>query len=500
MTSYSDDRNRSVIPRWRPFRLASELGETADSRIQTPPLGEIEGLAARLSDWRSEKTSVHAADVFGLALAAGNPLAVREIAESLAGSTDSMTSLARDLARQALDGVVSPGGVDGTDSAITDFQGGIRCLRQMLTQDPRDALSWMDLALSYTVAGLTEKASSAARVALGLARHDRFVLRSVARLLVHQDRPDAAYALLSREPRSETDPWLMAATIATARAAGRPPPGRRRAIAMADDEAYSEHHRSELRSALGTLEQDAGKVRNARRLYSESLLAPTENAVAQAAWATRRDPQIALFDAGLDAPRSFEARAWTAFQKTQWNEAFLQAARWHQDQPFSARPAGLASYIASSLLEDHAGAEAITRQALRSSPADFTLRNNLVFALALQGKVGQADKEFRKIVFSGLSPREAVIAKATSGLLSFRQGNSAIGRQAYREAIETAQKMSNDLRLQAMALARLAFEEIRAGTEEAGPAKLAALSIEPSLSEAAHDVRALLKRLRETSR
>ena len=119
------------------------------------------------------------------------------------------------------------------------------------------------------------------------APSNRFILRSAVRLYVHLDEPDTAHRVLSDSASTPVDPWLVAAEIAVCTLLGR----RSRLIKRGRDMLISGHHSTrdtaELASALGTIELEADASKRARRLFGSSLDDPTDNAVAQAVWATR---------------------------------------------------------------------------------------------------------------------------------------------------------------------------------------------------------------------
>ena len=78
----------------------------------------------------------------------------------------------------------------------------IRFLRSVLRDWPRNAICWTQLALSYSRLGINKKAERCINIALSLAPHNRYVLRSASRFFVHIDEsPRAAWEL----KRSITD-------------------------------------------------------------------------------------------------------------------------------------------------------------------------------------------------------------------------------------------------------------------------------------------------------
>jgi tetratricopeptide (TPR) repeat protein len=207
----------------------------------------------------------------------------------------------------------------------------------------------------------------------------------------------------------------------------------------------------------------------AKRHFAQSLTTPTENSVAQAGWAARRADAAVVEPQHLLVPHSYEARALNAFNVGRWQEAMAHAMAWIRDEPFSSRSVLFASFVASTMLEDHAAAESVLRNALQADPENRPLLNNLAYALACSDRLEEAAATFQKINTTFGSDSERVVWLATGGLLAFRSKQFAEGRRLYDEAIELA-RVSRLSYQRAMATALLAREEVLAGTPEAAPA------------------------------
>jgi tetratricopeptide (TPR) repeat protein len=219
-----------------------------------------------------------------------------------------------------------------------------------------------------------------------------------------------------------------------------------------------------LASALATLELEAGNVRKARKLFRHSLVQPTENAIAQARWASDHAKHLELaVDSFLD--HSPEARAWSSTESGDWDVALSHALLWLADQPFSSGPAVHASYVASVPLARFADAARIARLGLEANPRDVVLLNNLVFSLASAGQISEAEEAFSQLPHRDLAIHHEIPWLATSGLLHFRRGNPVEGRRLYSEAIARASRASP--KMLALASLYLAREEILVGSDAA---------------------------------
>ncbi|MCY4129034.1 MAG: hypothetical protein OXG15_07305 [Gammaproteobacteria bacterium] len=292
-----------------------------------------------------------------------------------------------------------------------------------------------------------------------LANRNRFVLRSSSRLWVHMDRPDKAHGQLVRSPRTKHDPWLLAAEIATAGAAGVNPRFTKAARLMLEGRKQPATHVSELASALATLEMASGKTRKARKLFRRSLESPTDNSIAQAVWARNLHLPFVIDDQYLEFPNAFEAGSWSYYFDENWRKAVEQCEFWQFDQPFSRRPGIQGSYVAAVALDDFVKCKALAELGLRSNPNDLTLLNNYAFALINLGEIHIARDSLSRMRSMQNTIPDRVAFFATRGLLAFRTGEFAEGRDSYTAAIELARR-SGDQRQLAIALYFFAKEEL----------------------------------------
>jgi hypothetical protein len=88
------------------------------------------------------------------------------------------------------------------------------------------------------------------------------------------------------------------------------------------------------------------------------------------------------------------------------------------------------------------------------------LLNNLAYALIELGRLTEAKPILAQSGLDLPSTQDRVAYLATSGLLAYREGNKALGRELYLQAIKTA--AANGLtEMRAMAQILLAREELR---------------------------------------
>jgi tetratricopeptide (TPR) repeat protein len=463
MSLLPSDKDRHVIPRWRPTRARSSSRELLPIRPQVPTNINDEDLAAVERDFLELQTVWTAADFVSASIARGHTS--KTTAEAMKFISDrefTSPALKRALAR------MHAGGESGAETQPLvlgelddDIRKRVRTIRESIRLQPRNALKWVDLGLAQLTLGNSISAEKAIRAALTIAPHNRLVLRSSSRFFVHVDKPEEALHWLERSGRLQNDPWLLAAHIAVNQVVEKPLKNIRSARELLTDGSVSPFSASELNAVVASEELKAGRSRPARLLMSSALREPTENAVAQAVWSTDRGLSGLSFD-HFSTPRAFEAQTLVAMQADKWEEANVAVETWLADEPFSVRAALHASYIASTGLEDYSKALEYAAIGLRTSPGHRMLTNNAAFALGNLGRLTEA----RHLVSSLAHADDLaqILLEATSGLISFREGHLLAGRDLYRGATEKFRK-KGQMDLASLCQVMWAREEMRAGTD-----------------------------------
>lgn len=330
--------------------------------------------------------------------------------------------------------------------------------------EPRNPFVWSDLALAHANLGSDGAALREMDVACKLAPSNRIVVRTATRLFLHSEHPDRSLRVINSSGLLDRDPWVMAGDLAVRRVLGQPPQNVRRARTTIGDSRYAPASLSELRAALGTIEYAAGERRKAKRLFKASLESATDNALAQFAWAAEVLNMQTDQESVEHVPRSFEARALMLFRGGRWQDTVDQCANWLSDEPYSARPAVLGSFVASELLQDLDRASQFLTWGLSINDHEFGLLNNQSYCLALTNRIKDARAYYERISEADLHPQQRVVWLATRGAIEFRSGNISLGRQSYAEAIDAASRLRDELLLARAAL-NLAREELCCGVD-----------------------------------
>lgn len=453
-------KDRQVIPRWRDFKTTLALGELRNSKDSEPlNSDDREAIARRVEEFRVDHDIWHAADLLSSAFVVGD-LQSADLARNFILSN-------RDVAPKAL--VAFASGDSGLPADFLTLGEDaparlVHKIRARLRSEPRNAILWVEIARLYTLQGDSRRAIRSMTTAASLAPDNRFVVRSAARLFLHQHDAPTALAIIRRATGAKRDPWLLAAEIATASAAHSPTLFAKIGSNRNEDDNVSPFARTELSSALGTLEMENGRMRKARQLFRKSLEEPNENSVAQVEWANRKVGGLEIDKELLALPKTFEANAQVNLLAGEWNYAIAEGEEWLRDQSFSKQPALFTSYV-SSLIEDYEKSINLLKKSLRTNPDDPDLINNLAFALGSANRFEEADSVLGQIDLSsvGLS---AITLAATGGLLMFRAGYPHLGRELYQLAVARASSQGI-AKYRAMANLYLAREELMASTSVA---------------------------------
>jgi len=469
MSVSQPDRHRRLLPRWQPSAETIAGGELRPASGATDRKFDDPHFEARKAEWEQTRSLEVAAELVASAIVLGRTSEVEVPARLLAEDASDVSATLRTLGRTALGQM--PIEVRKRPSARpgrlvrTNFFAQVSRLRHYLHENPRDAYAWVDLARIYTVLGQIEKARRAIRAATAIAPEDRFVLRAAARFFVHVDEPDTAQRLLNRALRTKSDPWLMSAEIAASQVAGRPSRTAALANRALKAKSWTPRSSSELAGSFATLLMEDGAAKQSRSLFRQSLLDPTENAVAQAQWVATNDSHLIVPAEHFNDPKGYEARTLRDARAGRWDDALAGCWDWAEYEPTSSRPTIMGSFVAAVAHEDSDAILEFTERGLAAEPYNATLLNNKAVGLALAGRVPEAAEVMRQVVIDQAPDFSQPALIATTGLLFFRSGDPTTGRALYEKAIGHSFARA-DQRSRALALWHLAQEEVRAQTVE----------------------------------
>lgn len=481
MKNERPEANRRLLPRWHSSNNAVNSGElrsiTGQKKLTTSPLVSLEYEQLRLQ-WRLARSVDIAADILSCAtsLCRTSDKEAIEAAQFILSEDDSpeLIRLSERLLTNKIGTIESLKSVPfKNDHAKLFLQTQIAVQKGRIRNFPRNALAWMDLARLYTSLGQQDKAKHAVRIATALAPNNRFILRSGARFYVHAHRHEdgdilnEGLLLLRRSSLLKVDPWVMAAEISLSTLSGKAPLSIKLARDLSDSDRYSPWDSSELNGALATLIIFSGGKGNPHKLFNKSLRNPTENALAQAQWASiehyaSKVPENKFSEISLGAP---EALALKYRSEKKWTKVIEQCRAWSEMEPTSTRPLIIGSFIAEVALEDGEIALEFAEKACIIAPNEDFSHNNAAVALAYLGRLGEAEKCIIKNSHKELGSRSMAVNLATQGLIAYRRGRIDEGRNLYLKAGAIA-KQNKDVWLRAMSMWHMLREESKIGNPE----------------------------------
>lgn len=466
MTASRGPDDRVVLPRWRSWRTSENHGELGPLQRGAGALDQIiteedaeNELRERMKEFEHSRGIHYAADVVATAVVLGlqSKTEVRAVAEKL---LTARSPAARALAERVIHGIGRPTNDEDPPALVSreELQPWLARQKLIVRDQPRNVLAWADLALAHTVLGQVDAAERAIRIALAGANGNRFILRAAARFYMYrQDFARAHDVLTTDTERLRADPWLLAAEIAIADSSERPQRHASHARGLLQRD-FASHDVSELASALATVDLKHGKVKQARRLLSQALLDPTDNALAQAEWSVQQGVNVVDAEE-FNLPRNYEAIARHHYRNEQFDEALRYGELWLADQPFALDPALFTSYVGATLADSQEIAIRACEVGLVANRDNPILLNNLAFSLASIDRIDEARKVIKRPMADASKMDHAIFA-ATRGLIEFRSGDIESGRSLYRSAVEALIK-EGALAAASAALFWL-YEELRA--------------------------------------
>lgn len=433
-------KRRTVFPNWRSLRntpsyeLHSAKKAVGNGLISGSQSVELE------KRWETSKKPevavelVEAAQLFGLTETS------RQAAKSLLSSDLRIPAPLKATCEQLLFGgsqhIKSLSMLNAPATVVAEE---IRQRKLWVHENPRDAISAIELARLHTILGQTNRAQYYVNWATRSSPHNRYVVRSAIRFFSHTDELDFAFLVLKKCAARKTDPLIRSADIAIRDIMGKPPDISMREIKFLAADKTPLLQRSELLSALGTLEINAGSGKVAKKLLVNSLIAPSDNSIAQALWLEDQYQNLEL--GGLSAAISshgFEALFFRAVAEKNISTAISAARYWQLDEPYSVKPAISGSFYASLHNEQFPLALQFLEIGLQANPGSIGLLNNKLVTLAKMGELSEAKAILATLEQYKHRPSFRPNYLAARGLLAFCEGNGVDGRNYYFEANEAA--------------------------------------------------------------
>jgi tetratricopeptide (TPR) repeat protein len=449
MSLHSKRPNRLVIPRWRDFKETSNTGELAKEKGKNTLKLPSVSIQNQINNWKKERSVINAIELVNSAYLINDKTSATSAAQYIIQSCTDANHPSLIIANLILNGKNDEEKIETTATAsFSNLHLKIQCkiqeIRRRLNNYSYNAILWIDMARWYTVIGKISDAEKCIKTAIQLAPNNVFVIRSAVRFFLHKSKYDRAgedslsfaLQLIRKNPATKVDPWMMATEISLCALVNKTSSLMKTGITMVGDRNFSPFALSELTAALATEELKHSGSKS-KKLFSNALIDPNENTIAQAQWATKIVGNLP-FD--FNKRNSFEASSYLNANIGDWVQSFDEALNWVVDEPFSCQPVNHASYLAGSIIDNNEFAIQICNFGLRANPKEFTLLNNKAYSLAVEGKSLEAENVFNQIEMGSLKEHERISYSATKGLIQYCKGNSEVGNLLYNEAEALAVK------------------------------------------------------------
>ncbi len=474
MANVLQDRKRRVIPNWRSFGKTTVLGELNSLKIEkSSPIVDF-SIDEYIIDFELNKTLIHASELLSAAIINNQVenknilIASKFILDRENKATASQILLAKKIVSVPLSSDRLE--LNILDVRLSDFNSKsfyqqIHDLKKLLSKYPHNPILLVELSRCYSNVGEEKKSIQSMKMAMHLAKNNRFVLRSATRLFSHfhtdkNEYLDYIQKVLAKSSMTKYDSWLMSAEISISTMMDKNSKFIKKGIDLINSKNISPLNFTELASSIGTVELINGNHKKSRKLFQEALLNPNGNSLAQVEWASMEDNQIQIATEKFKVKTNFEALALKNYTDDKYEDALDNTINWFVDQPFSIQSVIFGSNLASTVVKNQQKSIELLRAGLISHPNHPTLINNLAYALALDNKPQEALDEMNKLKFSNIQDSTQICLKATRGLALYRLGSVSEGRALYLQAISES-KENNYKSLNWTAILNYAREEIK---------------------------------------
>ena len=331
MALFIDSTDRLLIPSWREFNK---------SQFELRPIGQYKhpiykgDIQEYLTEWRQHKNVVTAGELITAAIVNGQTedpevrAAARFVVEYPLRVPTALTNASKGILSIAI-----PEDIDPTVQFPIYVK--IAKLKKVLTEYPTTAIFHVEIARQYMLLGQLEKAEEHINTALYFDCHNRYVVRSAARFLIHRDEGERAIAVLRHSGLTKIDPWLMASEISVSRHFDKRSPNLKRAGEMIDSRNYSNSDLSELCGTMGMEELENAGYNKSRKLFNQSLTAPNDNSFAQAQWVAKNRHLDLIFPNQSIDVNFKEALCCESFFAGDYKAAIRYAQDWQDEMPYS---------------------------------------------------------------------------------------------------------------------------------------------------------------------
>ena len=481
MASFIDDIRRNMLPLWRNYGDALLTRELEFTGHRALPV-KFEMYDNYVKAWRIKKTIINAADLVNAAVASGNknhpdvidaaefmlnrseecsPLAI-DVAHSIVGNNNAPIVNSSSIMDSSFE-TIAKDLIDNLQHQEDETKAKIGLLRKRIHEHCYNPIVYCELARCYANLGMEENAKKYMNYAVYLAPHSRYISRCAARFFVHCGDLDKAKRVLINNGYVNNDPWIMSAEIAVESVMGKASRYIKTGRQLVLSKNITAFSSSELCFAICNEDRNAGKRKDARKMYEMGIIEPNDNSLAQVEFFAKDDININLdLSSFSNIIHKHEADTRRSLSQGNYEDAFISALKWMQDYRFEHRPIEFAFTLSCNYLKKYDYAIEIVQRFLMTNPKDPSAVNNLAYVLGLSNRLEEAEKILTHVNLEQYNKENSstgICLVATYGLIEYRKGNIEIGRELYNKAIAAANKRK-DKNLAAKARLNMIREEV----------------------------------------
>lgn len=473
MSTFFEIRDRRVIPNFRQLSKTVKLGELGPLHL-SDELFQKDDITTYCQDFANQKSIATAGDLISAAIV-NNTIDLPEVVaatnfilENRGFASEIQITIAEKLLNIGISRNNSS--IDSIDDlleleSLPLIHQRIKKLRNEVRQFQGNPFLYVELARLYSIIGQKDSALRNMIIAKSLVPHNRYVLRSYARLMSHFGDLEQAHDILRKNNTTKFDPWLLASEIAFSSLLNKSSNFLKAGNEMVSSKNFSPFNISELASSIGTVELMNGSRKKSKILLQTALVSPNDNSLAQIEWINNKENFFELEVANLEVDNKFEALTLDSYDSQNWESVIRNSEKWFIDMPFAKRPIMFGHHTASLFLEDQETAIKFCKAGLISNPNDPQLINNIAYSYAMNNQPKLSFEQLNKIDINSVKEDHTRICLlATTGLAYFRSGFPEYGRDLYLRAINEA-KQKEQRYYATMALLNVVREEMLLKTE-----------------------------------
>lgn len=346
--------NRQLLPRWVPFSQIQILNPTGFTRLNNTQL-EKENYKDLENTWTNKKTVPLAIEIISSShlLDIEDTVLYKEAIDFLFENHLDVIEI-----NQYLSSIL--GKEKSTESSP---QNNIQKLKKIVRFNNTDDSAWVDLAFFYSIQGQKKQAEKCINTALYLNPTSIFTIKGITKYLLLTGNIDEALWVLNKNDDYKSNPQIISTEISIAEAYNLKSKLLRKGHSIVKEGNITSFEKNELFATFATMEFNSGNSKMGQKLFSNSLIYPNENILAQARYLSSKFNKT-INTADINIPGTYERDSWIAYKNENFEDVLKYSIEWFYFQPFSVTPALMNSFINSMVFNNEKKSIEMTKKLL----------------------------------------------------------------------------------------------------------------------------------------